>query len=728
MNQKKLKEKSYLLTTQKMKLSEIKDKIPIRLYNSLESQGIEELRPSQEKAISKGLLDKKNILVCTPTASGKTLLSMLGAVKTQQETNGKIVYVVPLKALATEKYHEFKQNYSFLKTGISIGDKDSADHYLGEYDLIICTSEKLDSLIRNNASWLNQISVIILDEIHLLNDISRGPTLEVTVTLLRKMLPQIQIIALSATIGNPKDLAEWLNAELVEDDWRPVKLYQGVIWDSKIDFYNQKDSLVIKNKTDDGVINLALDPLEKEKQALIFCKTKREAESLAEKISKETSYELNEKAEEILKVLESPTKQCLRLAKIFKKGIAFHHSGLASKQRFLVENEFKKNNIKIICCTPSLAMGINLPAFRTIIKDLKRYEKSWGLQWIPVLEYQQFSGRAGRPGYGDYGEAIVVSKNEDDKNEIYQRYLLGEVEPIQSKLASEVMLRMHVLSLFSSGVVKTEEELLGFFEQTFLGSQMDDLYHLEMLLDKVIKLLIKFEFVEEFEGNLRVTLLGKRVSQLYLDPLTANHLVQCINNSSSNEITDFGLLQTISNTLEMNLNYNIKNQFEIERKIFNQVFLQNVPSQFEIEYESFLASCQLAMMFEDWIKEKTEDQMMEDYKITPGELNYRLENADWLLYSFHELAKLLECQGLLVPLSKLRFRMKYGVKEELLELLKLSGVGKIRARKMYAQNIKTLKDVKEVKINILGAIIGDKVASNLKEQLGIKVGQQKLTL
>ena len=220
-----------------MDLKSIKNNIPNELYEILEKE-ITELRPAQEKSIKKGLLQGKNLLVCTPTASGKTLIAELAALKSIVEDKGKAVYIVPLKALAFEKHRDFKRRYDKIaKIALSIGDTDSSDPYLADYDLIVTTSEKLDSLIRHNAPWLAKIATIVVDEIHLLNDTERGPTLEILITILKKLLKNVQIIALSATIGNAEELAEWLNADLVVDDWRPVKLHKGIYYEGKIEFY-----------------------------------------------------------------------------------------------------------------------------------------------------------------------------------------------------------------------------------------------------------------------------------------------------------------------------------------------------------------------------------------------------------------------------------------------------------------------------------------------------------
>ncbi len=220
-----------------MKLKDIKKFIPDRAFELLK-ENISTLRPSQEKAIKAGLFETKNLLVCTPTASGKTFVAELAFLHSFKKNNGKTVYIVPLKALATEKYKEFKKRYgSFLSIGLSIGNTDSPEGYLSKYDVIITTSEKFDSLIRHRTPWLTAVSTLVIDEIHLLNDAGRGPTLEVVITLLRQIVPQIHLIGLSATIGNPKELANWLDAKLVIDSWRPVVLHQGIYRDKQITYY-----------------------------------------------------------------------------------------------------------------------------------------------------------------------------------------------------------------------------------------------------------------------------------------------------------------------------------------------------------------------------------------------------------------------------------------------------------------------------------------------------------
>jgi len=219
-----------------MKIEKYKQDIPPKVYVTLERRGFTTLRPAQAKAIGKGLFMDKNLLVCTPTASGKTLVGELAALNAVLHDKGKAVYVVPLRALAAEKHKQFTKDYPGLKIALTSGDVDSDDSWLTRYDIIITTSEKLDSLLRHHAPWLQSVKTLVLDEVHLLNDPGRGPTLEILVTLMRDLLPKLQVIGLSATIGNPEELADWMDAALIKDDWRPVRLDKGVYLDGKIEF------------------------------------------------------------------------------------------------------------------------------------------------------------------------------------------------------------------------------------------------------------------------------------------------------------------------------------------------------------------------------------------------------------------------------------------------------------------------------------------------------------
>ncbi|MBI2133609.1 hypothetical protein HYU11_02915 [Candidatus Woesearchaeota archaeon] len=485
----------------------------------------------------------------------------------------------------------------------------------------------------------------------------------------------------------------------------------------------------ISKETANDVLNLALDTLRIGKQALIFAGTKQGAEKTAEEISKKAKTndaELDKLSLQVLQSLSKPTKQCERLASCVKKGIAFHHSGLTHQQRAAVETGFREGKIRIICSTPTLAAGLDLPAYRSIIRDLKRYG-NYGMDWIPVLEYLQMSGRAGRPKFDTEGQAIAFAGNDSD--EIYKRYILGKPESIHSKLAVEPVLRTALLSLISTKFITTQNAIMDFFSKTFWAHQYGDMKNLGLTVSKILRQLEEWGFItsmEEFRSALdedekiNATAIGKRVSELYLDPLTAHHLIQCMQKTETDET--FPYLQMISSTLEMRpaLRAGTRDHDNIQELLTKNEgkLLIEEPSPFDDEYGEFINSMKTAWFFQEWIEEKDEDYLLEKFRVRPGEIHSKLEIADWLLYSAIELGRMLLLRNTCRQLMKLRLRVKYGAKEELMQLLKLKGIGRARARRLFSHGIKDLAGIRKEGVQKLSEIVGSKIAEDIKKQAG----------
>lgn len=252
--------------------------IPPDLLADYTGRGITELYPPQAACVEAGLFAGKNLLIAIPTASGKTLVAEM-AMHHQVGRGGKCLYIVPLRALASEKFEEFSGKG--LRVGIATGDFDRRDEYLGRNDIIVATSEKVDSLLRNRTPWLAEVTLLVLDEVHLIDDPSRGATLEMVIAKLRHKNPAIQIIALSATIGNPGDLAGWLGAELVESDWRPVDLREGVFFWNGIRFADRDREVERRSKYED--LDLVLDTVAEGGQCLVFVSSRKNAEAFAKR-------------------------------------------------------------------------------------------------------------------------------------------------------------------------------------------------------------------------------------------------------------------------------------------------------------------------------------------------------------------------------------------------------------------------------------------------------------
>jgi helicase len=403
--------------------------LPDPLIRSYLSAGLVDLYPPQDECVEKGLFDGRNLLVAIPTASGKTLIAEM-AMHSHIQQGGKCLYIVPLKALASEKFDDFAGKGA--RVGISTGDYDRRDEYLGRNDIIVATSEKVDSLLRNAAPWLCDISLLVIDEVHLIDSPDRGPTLEMVMTKMKRINPSMQVIALSATIGNPGSLARWLDAELVTSDWRPVDLNQGVYYDGAIHFHSKTRTVKSISKYED--LNLLMDTIDEGGQCLVFVSSRKNAEAFAKRAAKALHLEKPELSV-FRKQLEriADTEQEKALAHCVGSGAAFHHAGLRKEARHIIEEGFRKGSIRCISSTPTLAAGLNLPARRVIIRDYRRYSTGEGMIPIPAREYHQMAGRAGRPHLDPYGEAVLIGHSSGDAEELFSYYIDAAPEDVNSQ-------------------------------------------------------------------------------------------------------------------------------------------------------------------------------------------------------------------------------------------------------------------------------------------------------
>ena len=696
-----------------MKIDDLQ--IDERIKAILKKQGIVELYPPQAEALPH-VLKGKNVVLAVPTAAGKSLVAYIAILQAALEKR-KSMYIVPLRALAREKYEDLLPFEEIgVKVAISTGDLDEKGEHLGKYDIIVCTSEKADSLIRHKAGWLNEVSIVVADEIHLINDASRGPTLEINLAKFMLMQP-VQTIALSATIKNAHEIAEWLNATLIESDWRPVPLKEGVLFGRKI-YFLDGSTKEIKNSRLEGLLE---DVLADGGQALIFVNTRRSSQSTAEKLKKITEQYIENEREELKEIAQKLLSQeevniiARKLSSCIEKGIAFHHAGLSSRQRSTVEKAFKKGIIKCIVATPTLAAGVNTPARRVIIKNLWRYSEINGyMQPIPVLEIKQMMGRAGRPGYDEVGEAILIARNKIEKERLWNEYLLADVEPIYSKLASEPALRMHVLALIATNFAVYWDEIIDFFKKTFYVHQLGVLP--EERLWEILDFLERNEFIESKGERWKATLFGYKTVALYLDPLSALKMREALEGKIGD---NFSYLHAICSTPDMRCLFLSSKDDWVEEEAKERKFLLPIPSPYDADYEFFLAEIKTALMLEDWIEEKKEDDIITKYQVGPGDIHGRVETAEWLLHAMQELARLFNFDAVPI-LAKLKMRVKYGCKEELLNLVKLRGIGRVRARTLYRHGFKTISMLRKASVETLAKLpgIGINIAKQIKEQVG----------
>ena len=820
--------------------------LPEGVVDRLREEGIDDLYPPQAAAVEAGVTRGESLVASVPTASGKTLIAEL-AMLSSVARGGKALYIVPLRALASEKKAEFERWEAFgFDVGVSTGNYDADGEWLASRDIVVATSEKVDSLVRNGAAWIDDLTCVVADEVHLVNDAGRGPTLEVTLGKLRTLNPGLQVVALSATVDNADVIAEWLDAELVDAEWRPIELRTGVHYGNAVTFDDgsqrevpvssggrptaalvddalagDRDPEATEAAGGDAVGNGSGDgdpagsstgdgdPDDDQGSSLVFVNSRRNAEAAAKRLGEVTDHHLTddergqlaELAAEIRDVSDTETSDTL--ADCVAEGAAFHHAGLAPEHRSLVEEAFRDRLVKCVSATPTLAAGVNTPSRRVIVRDWRRYDGEYGgMKPLDVLEVHQMMGRAGRPGLDPYGEAVLLAKNAETRDELFERYVWADPEPVRSKLAAEPALRTHVLATVASGFAHTRDELLEFLDRTLYATQTDESGRLETVTDDVLAYLDRNGFLERDEGALSATSVGHTVSRLYLDPMTAAEIIDGLEWADANRAeavralgggdddtgsdadratattdpaaanggpeaagfqraselastngdttatdsapddseadpddttatasaddptypTALGLFHLVSRTPDMYQLY-LKSG---DRERFTELcyereseLLGRTPSEYEdVRFEEWLSALKTAKLLEDWADEVDEDRITERYGVGPGDIRGKVDTAEWLLGAAEQLAGELDLP--VVPVREAKKRVEYGVRDELLELAGVRGVGRKRARRLYEAGIVTRADLREAdKSIVLRALRGRrKTAAKILENVG----------
>jgi helicase len=394
---------------------------------------------------------------------------------------------------------------------------------------------------------------------------------------------------------------------------------------------------------------------------------------------------LLEHSKKSLKALSNPTSQCKDLSKCFEKGIVFHHAGLLSKQQSEIRKAFKDDrSLKIIVCTTTLAMGIDFPASYVVVRDLKRFDGNFS-SFMPQSEIAQICGRAGRPRYDKEGYAVLMCSPKDE-GEVDDLYLNDKVEDLYSKLSSLPFLRIHSLAAIASGYCASFEELFQFFNSTLFAFQFKNNERFLVEIERAVFELKDLDFVREKSGKLVATPIGERVSELYIDPKTAAVFLEFLNDKrmEKKEFSSIGALFVLCKSSEMRPLLNVKKTEE--DALFNEAW------DLDLDDTDLAEKMKTAKLLDFWTNEKTEEEILEHFSMPPGIVHGKVKIAEWLLYSLQEMAFVLNESTKYEQLKNLRRRVKHGIKEELLGLCKIRGIGRVRARKLFNAGIKTIED------------------------------------
>lgn len=703
--------------------------LPSDLQSFVASKGLSVLYPPQEAAVRAGLLERKSLVISSPTASGKTLVAIIAAYLTVKSLGRKVVYLAPLRALASEKYREFSELAPLgVKTLISTGDYDSTGESLGKADIIVLTNERFDSIVRHHVSWLRSVGLFIADEVHLAGSDSRGPTLEMILTKVIHAGLDAQMLSLSATVSNAPMIAQWLRSGLVELDWRPVPLKQGVYDYGRILFTDGSERRLARSSY--GIpIDVAMDTVLSGGQALIFAGTRRRAVSLATKgaeltqryLAAEEKRALSEAARRILSSAEETSLSRL-LAELVAKGSAFHHAGLEPEHRRLVEDYYRARAIKLLASTPTLAMGLNLPARRVVIADVSRYDPESGSSQIPVLEYRQMAGRAGRPQYDEFGETVIVPPQAQPARELLEHYANESPEPIRSRLDSEAAMRAHVLATVVTSGSISKAGVEGLFGETLLAMQ-EGAQEVRKLVETSLGYLLAERLLEEKGANFTPTDFGRRVSMLYIDPATGVMFRDAIRKAGDGKEHTVGLLHLVARSPDFEPKFPLRSKdYDLAIPFLEEhrdELIGRPSSRTFADFDETIQDMRTVMALYGWIEEWREEQILSRLGVEPGDMHRAVDGCDWLLHALSELCRLFGEPALAKSSERLRRRVVAGVSEELLELTSLQGIGRVRGRSLYSAGYRDIDDIRDASADKLALVekIGNALARKLKEQV-----------
>ena len=702
-----------------MKMNDLdKFDIPGEIIDLWRANESDLLLPLQESAVRRyGLFGELNLLIQAPTSSGKTFIGEMAAIQAALRRK-RVVFLVPLKALAEEKYLDFREKYSpyGLKVIVSTRDRREFDRDLehGSFSIAVAVYEKLSQLLVRRPEWLEEVALAISDELEILSDPDRGPAVEVLLTriLRSKTRPGgTRLIGLSAVIGNAPRLAEWMGATLVSCERRPVELRYGVLHEGVFRYrtFNEvsegEEPLVNAHSesTWETLTENVRAFAEGGETCLIFVKARHEARRGAELLSRRINAPPATAASGALRDLE-PTRSRDCLLETLNTGIAFHNADLCPQERRVVEQGFRNGEIRVLVSTSTLAMGMNLPARNVFMAAEKwRYDNRIGMPWkTPILrsEYENMGGRAGRFGVGhEFGRSILVAATPFDYETLRRRYVEGHCEPVEPHLAAGAALENHVLGLVASRCCSTDEELLEFLENTLSGRWVwqesltldESRFRIRAAVNRAVDAGV---IVRHPDGRLESTPLGLAAASKGVTIATARDLEHWLAESETRIWNDLDLIFAAASTPDGRMVQIGLTAQEYEHAGYVAKLKQATAGE-DIGADTPLnriRNCNLAPFFEEvrgikaalflneWIDHVPVCEIEENYQTTSGQILAASEQVSWLIDSAGALAAAAGGNESFVErMHQLAERVQRGVRAEALPVARLDLPGITRA-------------------------------------------------
>lgn len=716
-----------------------------------------ELLPVQEKAVKQHpLLQGGNLIVFAPTSSGKTFIGEMLAVSSVRKRK-RVLYLVPTKALAEEKFTQFREAYQPLgiTTAISTRDHREWDEAIltKGYDIALLVYEKLQSLLVIRPSLLEDVGVVILDELQTLSDEERGPAMEILLTKLLQARIRPQILGLSAVLGQGERLARWLSAGLLIEEKRPVELRKGVFCRGVFSYreHNSRQEgeerwcAIPGEKEKDGGLNVKeseiMAPLacylgeEKGESTLLFLKDKPTVEAVAGKIGERVALPSAEGAIQELLTLEETASRDFLIG-LLKKGVGLHHADLPWEQRELMERHFREGAVRILCSTSTLAMGINCPAKNVIIESRQwHYYRHYGrvdTRDLPRSIHENMAGRGGRFGFiHDFGRAVLVTPSPFTRKVWMDHYIQGEFEPLEPPLREEEI-GEYLINLIASGEGMTPGEMVTFLASTYTASlrwrETDAIRNrVESTLERC---LARGVIKRVGEGRFAATELGKITALKGIKLWTCLELVKWMKETDPKNVTDLEILFALALTEEAKRIYLPLPYREQRRKNYRSRMQKEVLYQQEEGKSLFKAlfgpmertaeeearAIKKALLLSEWITPKGTCEIEQAYEVHSGAIRRIGEEFSWLAEAASAIASAISWpEGSVKKLSELSERLIYGVTAKGLGLskIRLRGLGRTYIARLVREGYDSPEAIFQLPVEVLQKLLPERPARQL---------------
>lgn len=658
--------------------------IPRSLIDAWVSGQSEDLLPLQERAVRDyDLLGDGSLIISAPTSSGKTFCGELASARALSQRH-KVIFVVPLKALAEERFAEFRERYSPLgiRTVVSTRDRYEYDRAIesGEFDLGIVIYEKFNQMLLRNLDLLNSIDLLIVDELQMLADESRGAVLELLLMKTLRSSYDCRIIGLSAVLSNARQLADWLGANLLVESRRPVELRQGVLFNDKFSYrcFNsgERGSEQMASMQDASPAEVLLENVarlaDKGEQILVFLKCKSSCVQLAAMLAERVSFtDCDDAVEEL--ALDDTTVLCEPLIDVVKNGVAFHHADLSSRQRKSIEKYYIKGDIRVIFATTTLSLGLNLPAQTTFLETYRyrqgEYTGKPVVETLPWNDYENMCGRAGRLRFPTpYGRSVLVAGNELENEMLWRSYIRGKPNVLMGHMFSRALSDL-VLDLIASRCVTTRADLSDALRSSF--SDAPD--NIDQQTEDALRSMSENDLIMEIDGELSPTAFGQKLARLGISTATGSHLRDLFDTGS-----DYGVLVWLYEfclsfeASQIHVPVNVRE--DLEQHLFarfrssagkcdcvsdNLSELLNNPHRVN---KNTISRIRLVLALHDWIDGRDIVEIEKEYGIYSGTIHAAGDTIGWLAEAAF---RLMGVDGLpfrrRIPLKRLSFEVRFGL-------------------------------------------------------------------